>query len=226
MDGMIAVATGASRGIGRGVAQTLGEIGATVVVTGRDAAELEETAGLVRAADGQPDARICDQCDDDAVQAVFDHVAATYGSLDLLVNSATAVGDVGQLFTPTPFWHTPPARWDELFAVGLRSHFVAAQHVAAIMPGQGRGVIVNVSSAAAAFQVPAILPYGVAKAALDRMTLDMARDLSPHGVTVVGVWPPPSSTEGMLASAGADDDITQWSLPVVTDVRHAAAPVD
>lgn len=226
MDELIAFVAGASRGLGKGVAEGLGEIGATVIVTGRDETAMEETAALVRAAGGRPDVQVCDHRDDDAVRAVFHHVAATYGRLDVLVNCATAVGDVGRLFTATPFWQTPVARWDELFAVGLRSHFVATQHAAEAMITQGWGLIVNVSSAAAAFQVPAILPYGVAKAALDRMTLDMARDLSPHGVTALGVWPPPSSTEGMLASAGAEDDLAQWSLPIVTGRVIAALARD
>ena len=222
----VAIVTGASRGLGRGIAVGLGESGATVVITGRDRTALGTTAQLVADAGGQPDLHLCDHRDDGAVAALFDHVASAHGRLDLLVNNATAVGDVAAVFTPTPFWHTPAERWDELFDVGLRSHYVAAQHGARIMLGRGSGVIVNVSSAAAAHQVPAILPYGVAKAALDRMTADMARDLTPHGVTVLGVWPPPSSTEGMLEGAGEDDDVNQWSLPVVTGRVIAALSAD
>lgn len=226
MGSVVALVTGASRGLGRGIATGLGEIGATVVMTGRDGEALERAADDVRSAGGVADPHVCDHRDDDAVLGLFEHVQAAYGTLDLLVNCATAVGDVGALFTPTPFWDTPVGRWDDLLAVGLRSHFVASQHASRFMVARGRGLVVNVSSPAAAVQVPAILPYGVAKAALDRMTADMARDLSPHGVTALSVWPPPSSTEGMLASASDEDDVTQWSLPVVTGRVVAALLAD
>jgi len=222
----VGIVTGASRGLGRGIAVGLGEVGATVVLTGRDEEALGATAEEVQRAGGHPDVQPCDHRDDHAVKAMFDRATRAHGRLDLLVNNATAVGDVAELFAATPFWETPTGRWDDLFDVGLRSHFVAGQLAARLMVGQGRGLVVNVSSAAAAHQVPAILPYGVAKAALDRMTSDMARDLVPHGVTALAVWPPPSSTEGMLASAGDDDDVTQWSLPVVTGRVIAALVAD
>jgi dehydrogenase/reductase SDR family member 1 len=120
------------------------------------------------------------------------------------------------LFAETPFWELPPQMWDDLFDVGLRSHFVASAAAAPIMIARGGGLIVNISSAGAIARIGAVLPYGVAKAALDRMTADMAEDLRSHHVTVLSLWPPPTSTPGMLAAAGADDDPTTWSTPEFT----------
>jgi dehydrogenase/reductase SDR family protein 1 len=158
----------------------------------------------------------CDHRDDRAVAAVFERVGRDEGRLDLLVNNAAGIPmDLQQIFGDVPFWQVPVSTWDDLFTVGVRSHFVAAQHAAAQMVRQGFGLIVNVSSAAAQFKA-GVVPYAVGKAAVDRMTADMAVELSPHGVSVISVWPPPTTTEGMLASATDDDDVNSWSQPVVT----------
>ena len=71
----------------------------------------------------------------------------------------------------------------------------------------------NISSRGAQSRF-AILPYGVGKTALDRMTADMAQDLEPFGVTVVSDWPPPTATERMRESAGPEDNPSNWSMPV------------
>jgi NAD(P)-dependent dehydrogenase (short-subunit alcohol dehydrogenase family) len=78
-----------------------------------------------------------------------------------------------------------------------------------------RGLIVNVSSAGAKTKI-AIVPYGVGKAALDRMTAEMAEELRGHGVAVVSLWPPPSKTEGMLADASDSADTAAWSSTAFT----------
>jgi NAD(P)-dependent dehydrogenase (short-subunit alcohol dehydrogenase family) len=214
--GSVAVVTGASRGIGRGVGIGLGEAGATVYVTGRNIEELESTAAAVTAAGGLGVPVLCDHRHDDEVDALFDRVAAEHGRLDLLVNNATAAPDVATLFSEAPFWTLPVSMWDNLFAVGLRSHFVAARRAAMLMVPRQSGLIVNISSAGAIARIGAILPYGVVKTAVDRMTRDMAEDLRGHGVTVLSLWPPPTSTPGMLAAVGPEDDVTAWSLPEFT----------
>lgn len=212
----VALVTGASRGIGRGVAIGLGEAGAIVVVTGRTAEEVEATAGLVTDAGGSGIGAACDHRHDDQVHAVFDQVQRDLGRLDVLVNNATAMPDLPLLFAQTPFWELPVEMWDDLFDVGLRSHFVASAAAAPLMVADSGGLIVNISSAGAIARIGAILPYGVAKTALDRMTADMAEELRDHHVTVLSLWPPPTRTPGMLAAAGADDDPTSWSVPEFT----------
>jgi dehydrogenase/reductase SDR family protein 1 len=128
------------------------------------------------------------------------------------------------MFSKTPFWDVPAGAWDELIDVGLRSHFVAAQHAARVMVEQRSGLIVNISSAGAKRRF-AVLPYGVGKTAVDRMTADMAEDLAPYGVTVVSYWPPPTATERMLENAEPGDDPTAWSLPVFNGRVIAALAV-
>ena len=223
LDGQVALVTGASRGIGRGIAVGLGEAGATVFVTGRSA--IEETARLVDAAGGRGIAASCDHRDDEAVAEVFARIAREAGRLDVLVNNATAVPALSILFSEEPFWRVPPTLWDDLTTVGLRSHFVCAQHAVPIMLRQDRGLVVNISSAGAATKI-GIVPYGVAKAALDHMTIEMGTELEGTPVVVVSLWPPPTRTEGMLADAGPDTNTAAWSSPEFTGRVIAALAGD
>src|SRR2546423_2458606 len=132
LDGCVALVTGASRGIGKGVAIGLGEAGATVFVTGRTmreragdlAGSLPETAAMVTKAGGRGIALRCDHSRDEQIEDVFGTIEREEGRLDLLVNNVTAVPDLRVLFSKQPFWELPAAIWDDLFAVGLRSHFL------------------------------------------------------------------------------------------------------
>lgn len=201
LEGQIAIVTGASRGVGKGIALGLGEAGATVYVTGRSVAPgalpgtIGETAEQVTALGGRGIAAACDHADDAAVSALFERVVSEQGRLDLLVNNAFAVPD-GKLVAP--FWELPIEQWDVMHRVGLRSHYVAAWHAAPIMKARGRGFIVNVSSFGAKIQAVNVA-YGVGKAGVDRMTRDMARELVEHGVTVISLWPGIVKTERLLA---------------------------
>jgi len=204
----VALVTGASRGIGRGVALALSDAGMTVYATGRTA--IDDTAGLAADRGGRVVPLLCDHRDDLAVERVFRTIEADAGRLDVLVNNATILPDLGLLFSDRPFWELQPDAWDDLMTVGLRSHFIASQYAARIMIRQGKGLIVNISSAGAKTKI-GIVPYGVGKAALDHLTCEMAAELRAHGVGVVSLWPPPSKTEGMLADADEDTNTAAWS---------------
>jgi dehydrogenase/reductase SDR family member 1 len=104
-----------------------------------------------------------------------------------------------------PFWELPIEAWDEVIDIGVRSHYVAARAVAPTMIAQGDGLIVNISSSGA-IQYAHTVSYGVGKAALDRMTADMAHELAPHGVAVVSVWPGLVRTELVLMGAKPGPD--------------------
>ncbi len=199
----ICIVTGASRGVGKGVALGLAEAGATVYVTGRSRpgattealpGSIDETAAEISALGGVGIAVACDHANDDEVAALFDRVAREHGHLDVLVNNAFAIPE-GRI--SGPFWELPIAQWDVLHRVGLRSHYVAAVHAAQMMVPRRRGLIVNVSSFGAKIYAVNVA-YGVGKAGVDRMSRDMGRELKPHGVTAVSLWPGIVRTERLL----------------------------
>jgi dehydrogenase/reductase SDR family protein 1 len=228
LSGKVAVVTGASRGLGKGIALGLGEAGATVYVTGRSTSTsggslpgtIEETADEVTRLGGQGIAVRCDHRLDGEVENLFDRVGREQGRLDLLVNNAFASPEQRLLWGGQRFWEIPLTLWDDLIDVGLRSHFVASRYAAPIMIEQGSGVVINVASYLAGTGKSArskvILPYSVGKAGLHRLSSDMAAELDDTGVAVVSVWPPASKTEGVLAQPDAFDDISDWKPPLFT----------
>ncbi|MFI5540107.1 SDR family NAD(P)-dependent oxidoreductase [Nocardia sp. NPDC051900] len=208
LEGKVAVVTGASRGIGKGIALELGAAGATVFVTGRSAAQgrlpgtVHATAAEIDAAGGSGIPFVCDHRDDDAVERLFELIRAEHGRLDVLVNnvynSPAAARWLGK-----PFWEVPPAAWDESFDVGVRSHYVASFFAAPLLIESG-GLIVNISSPGARRYMHNAV-YGVAKSAVDRLTADMAHNLAGTEVTVVSLWPGIVDTELLqLVPAGTD----------------------
>ena len=121
------------------------------------------------------------------------------------MNNASAFGDTpdGYPLESVPFWEHPVALWDEMFAVGLRSHFVAARLAAPLFLRRKAGLIVNVSSAGAA-SYAFNAACGAVKAGLDKLSADLAHDLLPHGVAALSLWPPFTLTEKYLRQSGLD----------------------
>lgn len=186
MPGKIAVVTGASRGLGRGIARALGSKGMTVYLTGRNADELERAAAEVDAAGGQGIAVPCDHADDAQVQALFERIASEAGRLDLLVNNAAAVYPQ-ELSAPGPFWEKD-IKLAQMIDVGLRSNYIASYYAAPLMLKCAKALIANISfyGAVSYFHGPA---YGAAKAGTDKMVHDMGIDFADTPVSVVSIWP-------------------------------------
>ena len=227
LKGKVAIVTGASRGIGRGVARGLGEYGATVYVTGRteDGSGLpdflkdtgiQKTADEVTALGGIGIAHRCDHARDEEVEKLFGRVLREQGKIDILVNSAWGGGvhAMQGYFFGTPFWEQPISLWDDHFTVGLRSNYVASRLAARAMVGQGSGLIVNISYYGGRHYFNNV-SYGVAKAAVDRLSADTAHELKAHNVAVFSLYPGTASTEGMIEYAKYDPrvDIGQMETP-------------
>jgi dehydrogenase/reductase SDR family protein 1 len=202
----IAIVTGASRGVGKGIALGLGEAGWTVYLTSRTLADgdsdrpgsIATTADEVTALGGRGIAVQCDHRIDAQTQAVFERVEREQSRLDLLVNNATTYSTAYGPPEDSPFWEQPVEIWDDMHIVGLRSHFVATGFAARIMVAQGHGLIVNISSLGA-INYTGHVSYNVVKAGVDMLSLAAATELKPYGVTVVSVWPRLTQTEGILA---------------------------
>lgn len=200
----VALVTGGSRGVGKGVAIGLAEAGATVIVTARTRGggesewpgSLEETVKAISTAGGNGAGLLCDHSDDDSVQSVFDRIQREYGRLDILVNNAFAAPSV--MPVNVPFWQIPMSLWDTMQRVGLRSHLVASRLAVPLMLPQGRGLIVNTSSGGG-IRYTFNVAFGVQKAGVDRMARDMAHELRGYGIAAVSIWPGYIKSEKLAA---------------------------
>ena len=212
--------TGASRGVGRGVAIALGRAGWTVYVTARSSAAgrtghlpgtAELTAAAVTEAGGDGIAVICDHRDDAAVAGVADRISADHGRLDLLVNNVW--GGYERLNAGAwdewnaPLWRQPVELFDAMFDRGVRAHYVALAVCAPLLiaspASTGRPSLV----AATSFAMPESgqggfgAAYSMAKVADDRLALAAAAQLGEHRVASVAVHPGWVRTEGVLQFA-------------------------
>jgi dehydrogenase/reductase SDR family protein 1 len=195
----VALVTGASRGVGRGIATSLAEAGMTVYATGRSVAAAVLPAAIRRVT--------CDHTQDEAVGRVFERIRQEAGRLDVLVNNAWGgyerMVEGGAFTWPAPFWEQPRWRWGSMIDVGVRGAFVSSQLAARLMIPARRGLIVNLSYWAARKHIGNAI-YGVAKAATDKLTADMAHELREHGVAAVSLYPGLVRTEG-VTMAGVFD---------------------
>uniref|UniRef100_A0A0K0CWG4 Dehydrogenase/reductase SDR family member 1 n=1 Tax=Angiostrongylus cantonensis TaxID=6313 RepID=A0A0K0CWG4_ANGCA len=198
--------TKVGRFLGRGIALQLGQSGATVYITGRKPANslqsryrnlptLETTADDIRQRGGRAVPVYCDHTNHTEIAEVFDRIhKENGGALNILVNSAYSgvqdMADAGSV----PFFEADPLLWDSVNNVGLRNNYICSVHAARMMVKRKSGLIVNISSAGG-LQYTFNVPYGVGKAALDRMSADMAIELQPYGVSVVSLWPGMVRTE-------------------------------
>src|SRR5262245_8753045 len=210
--GSVAVVTGASRGVGKGVALALGEAGATVYVTGRSDAggtteglpgTVRDTAEAVTHRGGQGVAVRCDHTADAEVEALFARVKQEQGRLDLLVNNVW--GGYEQFDWSrfaAPFWEQPLRHWSGMFESGVRAHLAASRLAVPLMLPNRRGLIVH-TTAWDRDKYLGNLFYDVAKAAVNRMAFGMARELQAHNVAVVALAPGFVGTERVLAAFAA-----------------------
>jgi NAD(P)-dependent dehydrogenase (short-subunit alcohol dehydrogenase family) len=185
----VAVVTGAGSGIGRAVAVALAGKGFVVVVVGRTAGPLEETAGLLAAAGGRGVPMPADVSKREQVEEVIRRTAGELGRVDVLVNNAG--------FAPAvPIAELSPEVWREILDTNLSSVFYATRAAWPVMAGQAvspvtgaRGVIVNISSMASKDPFPGLGAYGVAKAGVNLLSLATAREGQAAGIRVLCVAP-------------------------------------
>lgn len=218
LKGKVALVTGASRGVGKGIALGLGEAGAVVYLTGRTGAQTEAIEGLpgtvhqtadeISRLGGTAHPVLCDHSTDEDVEALFRRIQDEYGRLDLLVNNVWGgyenIVEKDRFIGNLPFWEQPLWRWDTMFRSGVRAHYVASAKGAPMMIAQKSGLIVNISYWAAQKYMDSTM-YGVAKAATDKMTADMAQELRNHEIAVVSLYPGLVRTERVMRAAAFFD---------------------
>ncbi|XP_052788269.1 dehydrogenase/reductase SDR family member 1-like [Mya arenaria] len=219
--GKVCIVTGATRGIGRGIALQLAESGAKVYITGRTleprkgsslGGSLRETAREAEARGGTCVPIQCDHTSEKDVERLFEIVKNDNdGQLDILVNNAYAA--INAIFSSlgTSFYEFPPTLWDDTNNVGLRNHYICSVYAARLMVPRKKGLIVNVSSVGG-LQYLFNVPYGIGKDACDRMAADCGAELRKHNVAFVSLWPGPVATENVIDTiqtnieSGRNDD--------------------
>lgn len=237
LTGKTALVTGASRGLGRGIACVLGEAGATVYLTGRSRAgstteglpgTIEEAAREVSERGGLGVPVACDYTVDEQVEALFARVTRERGGLDLLVNNIWGgyEGHDLQAFT-APFWEQPgPTRWQGMFEAGVRAHMRAAQLAVPLMLERRSGLILS-TIAWDRDRYLGNLFYDVAKHALVRLAFGMARELRPHNIAALALAAGFTRTERVLAAHAARPfDLDPTESPEYTGRAVAALAAD
>jgi len=225
LTGKICLVTGASRGIGRGIAMQLAKSGAIVYITGRKLDTLKECADEMKANGASEVLPLqVDHSSEDQIKTMFDRIKSEKGQLDVLVNNAYAAVNHITENMGKPFWEAEPAySWDIVNNVGLRNHFICTSYAARMMTDRKSGLIVNVSSAGG-LRYLFNVPYGVGKAALDRMTQDTAFELRRHKVAVVCLWPGAVKTETITANILENDQADPRSKEMFADGETVEFP--
>lgn len=248
LKGKVAVVTGATRGIGKGIAIGLGEAGATVYITGRTlkntssnnlVGTLLETQKAVNEAGGNCIPVQVDHSDDEQVRLLFERIKNEQnGQLDILVNNVfSGVKAIGEA-SGEAFWKHDPSLWDAINNVGLRSHYVASIFAARLMSQRQQGLICTISSWGGLNYIFGTA-YGVGKAACDRLAADMAVELKANNITSLSLWPGIVATEQMLAFSqrkktenktqldnATFNDYYNWETPLFTGRVIAALAAD
>jgi NAD(P)-dependent dehydrogenase (short-subunit alcohol dehydrogenase family) len=218
----VALVTGGGRGLGRVLAEALAAAGAAVGVIGRSADDLAETVRLIEAAGGVAAGARADVTDEPATALVVGELRRELGPADVLVNNAGINGPVG------PLWEVPPDDWWRTLEVNLRGLVACTRLVLPDMLARRRGRIVNLTSNAGVFRWPSVSAYSVSKAAVVKLTENLAAEVRREGVSVFSFHPgllPIGLTEAALAGDVPADTpegrIASWARRQFAEGRGA-----
>jgi NAD(P)-dependent dehydrogenase (short-subunit alcohol dehydrogenase family) len=210
LGGRVAMVTGAGRGIGRVFAQALASAGARVAVAARSADQLGETVALIAASGGEAYAAPLDVVDRDEVDAAVRGVEVELGPVDLLVNNAGVWGPLG------PMWEIDSDEWWQAISVNLRGCFLCSRAVLPGMVSRRRGRIINIGSHAGVFRWPNASAYAISKAAMIKLTENLAAETRKFGVAVFTLNP------GIVTIGLTDQAMAMADLPDSPATRAAA----
>jgi len=221
----IILVTGASTGIGRGIAIALASAGHQVTITGRNQNTLDQVASDFKdqskpGCDGKILPKVCDHSDDKAVEKLF----GEFEKLDVLVNNAYSAVNTIASVSKKPFWEIEPSVWDEVNNVGLRNHYRCSTFAARIMLKNkpAPGLIVNIGSAGGAITLFNAC-YCIGKEGKDRMAIEMGREFrrKRENVYAMALWPGAVKTEKITKMYGNPnaDTLTSGGNPAKADVN-------
>ena len=214
----VAVVTGAGRGIGEGIANTLAEAGAAVVCAARRGDEVEAVAAGIRARGGRAIALATDVTDNDAVEALAQKAISEFGHLDIWINNA------GGSPIQTPLTDLDAKEWDATMRLNLTAIWVCTNTAARLMREGGR--IVNISSRAAVSTVMGSGHYAAAKAGVNSLTVTYAKELGPR-IRVNCIMPGAVPTEIMMKAMRLEDkDLPMLEKRIRLPMRRLGTPED
>jgi gluconate 5-dehydrogenase len=182
LEGRTALVTGASRGIGLGIAEALARAGARVILNSRNSQELQQAAARLRGSGAEAEVSAFDVTDPAAVSAAVDALEAGVGSIDVLVNNAG-------IQRRAPLEGFSDSDWRELMASNLDSVYYVSKAVARHMIARGRGKIINIGSVQCELARPGIAPYTASKGAVKNLTKGMCADWARHGLQINAIGP-------------------------------------
>jgi len=216
--GQVVLVSGASRGIGKAIAQGFAERGAKVVITGRELATLEETAGeLSQGAQHPVVPMVCDVADVNAARELADKVEQACGPIDTLVN-------VAGVNRRKPALEFSEEDYDFVLDINLKGPFFLSQAVGKRMVERGQGSQLNIASLNNWAPLRNVLPYAVSKAGMGHMTRTLAVEWGPHGVRVNALAPGFILTD-LTKQLWARQDMQDWGMPN-TPLRRLGVPAD
>lgn len=239
--GRVAVVAGATRGAGRGIAAALGEMGATVVCTGRSSSvanlssdydrpeNIEETAQLVTELGGLGVAVATDHLDVEHVRALADVLRRNYGTIDILVND---VWGAEILKGPPPTWNRPLWEHDlddglRILRLGVDTHLITSHCLLPLLAAKPGGLLVEVTDGTAEFNAQNYRLsafYDLAKVSVNRIAFSQGHDLAPFGCTAVSVTPGWLRSEMMLDNYGVSESCWRDAMDPGRSDGYPAAP--
>ena len=217
----VALVTGGGRGIGRTLARALAGTGKAVALVARSGDELDETVELVHQDGGTAAAARADVTDAAGLAAAVTGLQDRLGPVDLLVNNAGVVGPIG------PLWEDDPDAWWAAMDVNLRGVVLTSQLVLPGMVARRRGRIINLTSQAGTYRWPLVSAYSVSKAAVVKLTENLAHEVRRHGISVFSVHPgllPIGMTETLAGTAPSthyEDHVRRWAMTELKEERGA-----
>ena len=214
LDGVRALVTGGTSGLGFAMSEALAGAGARVVLTGRTEQRVQDAATKIARATGL----VMDVRDEQSVTAGVDRALSTLGGIDVLVNNAgLGMRTVNPDFMTEPagFWQVSPDGFWDLFATNVLGYFLVARAVVPHMLDAGRGKIVNISVSEATMRRRGFTPYGPSRAATDALSHIMAADLAGTGVDVNLLLPGGATRTGMTPDEAPADVQATWLDPAI-----------
>ncbi|MHB1134981.1 MAG: SDR family NAD(P)-dependent oxidoreductase [Chloroflexota bacterium] len=232
----VAIITGGANGIGRASVRLFAQEGAAVAIADLDRARAEELVAELAATGARVAYEHCDLTNSQSVKAMVEAVLARFGRIDVLVNCAGGSGLSAYYKTEegrAQKWteETPEHEWEATLALNLTAPFYCIKHALPHMKQQGRGTIVNFGSIGAFTGQPnasfGYAPYAAAKAGINGLTRQLAKELGPFGITVNCIAPGAVLSERMLARWQTDPHWKEEGdrrVQQQTPLRRRAAP--